>query len=74
LRKAGIATEVFPQAKKLPKQLQYADKKGFRVALIAGSDEFAAGTWQVKDLQAGSQLQVSEGALVAHIQQVLTEA
>jgi histidyl-tRNA synthetase len=63
LRAAGIATEVYPQAKKFPKQMQYADKKGFRFALIAGTDEFAAGTWQVKDLRSGEQRQVPEGAL-----------
>ncbi|MFV0446709.1 MAG: histidine--tRNA ligase [Planctomycetaceae bacterium] len=63
LRQAGIATEVFPQSKKLPKQLQYADKKGFRVALIAGSNEFATGVWQVKDLQHSTQTQVVEAEL-----------
>jgi histidyl-tRNA synthetase len=71
LRRAGLATEVFPQAKKLPKQLQYADRKGFRVALIAGSDEFAAGTWQVKDLQAGTQAQVPEANLAAEIERII---
>lgn len=68
LRQAGVATEVFPQLKKLPKQLQYADKKGFRLALIAGPDEFAAGAWQVKDLREGEQSQVPEGELAAYIQ------
>ncbi len=72
LRQAGIATEVFPQAKKLPKQLQYADRKGFRIALIAGSDEFAAGTWQVKDLAAGTQTQVTEAGLTSHIHGLLS--
>ncbi|MCA9056480.1 MAG: histidine--tRNA ligase, partial [Planctomycetaceae bacterium] len=67
LRQSGIATEVFPQAKKLPKQLQYADRKGFRIALIAGSDEFNARVWQVKDLQAGAQQQVPENELPSHI-------
>ncbi len=71
LRQAGIATEVFPQAKKLPKQLQYADRKGFRLALIAGGDEFAAGTWQVKDLREGKQSQVAEGELTEHIRRLL---
>ena len=74
LRHAGVATEVFPQAKKLPKQLQYADRKGFRIALIAGSDEFDAGVWQVKDLQAGAQQQVPEADLAAHIASLLTNA
>ncbi len=38
---AGINAEVFPDAKKvLASKLQYADRKGFRLALIAGGDEF----------------------------------
>ena len=36
LRAAGIGVEVFPEPKKLGQQLKYADRRGFRVALIAG--------------------------------------
>lgn len=71
LRAAGIETEVFPEAKQVGKQLKYADKKGFRLAVIAGEDEFAAGTWQVKDLAAGQQQTVKEGDLVAAIKELL---
>ena len=51
IRAAGIGVEVFPDAKKLGQQLQYADRRGFRVAIIAGEREFDAGVCQVKDLQ-----------------------
>ena len=37
LRAAGIGVEVFPDPKKLGQQLKYADRRGFRVALIAGA-------------------------------------
>ncbi|MCH2113543.1 MAG: histidine--tRNA ligase [Pirellulales bacterium] len=53
LRAAGIATEFFPESKKLGKQLQYANRRGFRVALIVGDSEFTAGECQVKDLTSG---------------------
>ena len=72
LREAGIGTEVFPQARPLKKQLQYADRKGFRVALIAGEREFADRVWQVKDLRAQSQETVAEDALVATISALLS--
>jgi histidyl-tRNA synthetase len=55
LRATGIGVEVYPEAKKLGQQLQYADKRGFRVALIAGPDEFAQGVWNVKDLRTQTQ-------------------
>ena len=50
LRAAGIGTEVFPDAKKIGPQLQYAEKRGFKLALIAGPDDFAVETWNAKDL------------------------
>src|SRR5262249_33504383 len=50
LRAAGVGVEVYPEAKKVGAQFKYAEQRGFRVALIAGSDEFAKGDWKVKDL------------------------
>jgi histidyl-tRNA synthetase len=50
LRTAGIGVEVYPEAKKLGKQLQYADKQGFQLAIIIGETEFASGQCQVKNL------------------------
>ena len=46
----GIGVEVYPEAKKVGQQLQYAERRGFRLALIAGPDEFAQDVWKVKDL------------------------
>jgi len=50
LRAAGFGVEVFPEPKKLGQQLKYADRRGHRVALVAGENEFAAGTIQIKNL------------------------
>jgi histidyl-tRNA synthetase len=58
LRAAGIGVEVFPDTKKLGQQLKYADRRGFRVALIAGGNEFSTGMIQVKDLQKAAQQDV----------------
>lgn len=51
IRSAGIGCEMFPEPKKIGQQLKYADQRGFRIAIIAGENEFQAGTCQVKDLQ-----------------------
>jgi histidyl-tRNA synthetase len=53
IRAGGIGVEVFPEPKKLGQQLAYADRRGFRVALIAGQREFDAGVCQLKDLARG---------------------
>jgi histidyl-tRNA synthetase len=50
LRAAGFGVEFYPEPKKLGQQLKYADRRGFRVALVAGENEFAAGTIQLKNL------------------------
>ncbi len=71
LRQAGIATEVYPEAKKLGAQLQYAERRGFRLALIAGPDEFAAGVCKVKVLATREERSVPEVELVATIQKEL---
>jgi histidyl-tRNA synthetase len=74
LRAAGINAEVFPDAKKLGKQLQYADRKGFDVALIAGSEEFAKHVWQIKHLKQGTSITVSEETLVDELRRILAPA
>lgn len=74
VRAAGIGCEVYPEAKKIGKQLQYADKRGFRVALIAGDDELSAGNVQVKDLKAGTSTTVplAGDGLVAELRRIVT--
>ena len=74
LRAAGLATEVYPEPAKLGKQLQYADRKGFRVAVIAGEREFAAGECQVKNLATTESTTVSladPAAVIAEIRRIL---
>ncbi len=62
LREAGINTEIYLEGGKLRKQMEYANKKGFRTAVIAGADEFGRNTVQVKNLltQAASQHPLDE--------------
>jgi histidyl-tRNA synthetase len=67
LRAEGIGVEVFPEAKKVGPQLKYADQRGFRVALIAGDNEFAEGVWNVKDLKSATQREKVPSADVAAV-------
>lgn len=68
LRQAGLRTELYPEAKGLGKQLKYADRKGFPLAIIGGPDELEKGVWQVKDLRDGSSEEVADGDLVDNLQ------
>jgi histidyl-tRNA synthetase len=73
LRAGKIGVEVYPEAKKVGQQLKYAESRGFRVALIAGGDEFAQGVWKVKDLAARAETTVPEAGVLEAIRAVLAK-
>ena len=58
IRAAGVGVEFYPEPKKLGAQLKYADRRGFRLAIVAGEHEWAAGTCQIKDLASGQSITV----------------
>lgn len=57
LRARGIGVELYPEAKKIGQQLKYADRRGYRYAVIIGEDEFQRGICQIKNLQSGQSLE-----------------
>lgn len=73
LRSSGIAAEVYPDAKKIGPQLQYAERRGFPLALIAGPDEFAQGVCKVKVLARREERTIAQGELVESIRGLLAE-
>jgi histidyl-tRNA synthetase len=72
LRAAGIPAEVYPDAKKLGQQFQYAEKRGFKLALIAGPEEFDKGVWKLKDLTKREEVIVPEAQLAARVRSLLS--
>ena len=71
LREGGIATEVFLERARLGDQLRYASRKGFRFAVIAGEDEFAADQVKLKDLATATEQVIPRAQLVAHVLSLL---
>ena len=71
LRAAGIGVEVYPEAKKVGAQLQFAEKRGFTLALIAGPDEFAQGVWKIKDLARREEKTVAECEVLTALEAIL---
>lgn len=55
LRDKGVACEIYPDAGKLKKQFDFADKKGIPFISINGSDEASAGQVNLKNLATGEQ-------------------
>ena len=64
LRAGGVGCEVFPDAKKLGQQFQYAERRGFRLAVIAGPEELGRGEVKLKDLARREEQVVPEGDLL----------
>ena len=63
LREQGIACEIYPDAGKLKKQFDYADRKAIPFISINGTDEAAAGTIGIKNLSTGDQRQFAKDDL-----------
>ena len=71
LRAADINTEVYLEEAKIGNQLAYADRKGFRLAVIAGEDEFARDVVQVKNLSTKTAAEHSTSQLAAAVKEML---
>ena len=71
LRAAGINTEVYLEPAKLGNQLTYADRKGFRIAIIAGENEFAKDVVQIKHLSTKTARDVAVSELVPAVKENL---
>jgi histidyl-tRNA synthetase len=72
LRQAGINTEVYLESAKLGNQLTYADRKGFRIAIIAGENEFAKNVVQIKNLSAKTARDVPINEVVPAVKETLS--
>jgi len=65
MRKAGIRTEMFPDAVKLKKQMSYANTKGIPFVAIVGETEMQENTVMIKDMTTGTQTPVNKDAIAA---------
>jgi histidyl-tRNA synthetase len=74
LRQEGVNTEVYLESAKLDKQLSYANRKGFRIAVIGGESEFAANQVQVKNLFTREQQLCSIGDVTLVVKKMLKHA
>jgi len=68
-RKAGIATEVYPDAVKMKKQMNYANNNGINYVALAGENEISEGKITLKNMLTGEQRLVSAEELVNIIKQ-----
>ena len=63
VRQAGIRAEIYPDAAKMKKQMQYANARQIPYVALAGESEIAAGTFTLKDMKTGEQRMVKPDEL-----------
>jgi histidyl-tRNA synthetase len=67
LRKAGINSELYPDAAKMKKQMNYANNKGIPYVVLVGEDEMNSGLLTVKNMNDGTQENVTLVDLIKKI-------
>jgi histidyl-tRNA synthetase len=64
IRSAGISAEIYPDASKMKKQFEYADKKGIPYVLIVGTEEIEKGEYLLKNMVTGEQKPLDIKAII----------
>ena len=66
-REAGIRCEIYPDAAKMKKQMQYANQKLIPFVALAGETEMAAGKFTLKNMTSGEQMLLSPEELIVSV-------
>ena len=64
LRRADVACEIYPDAAKMKKQMQYANAKQVPYVVIVGETEMQEGKFTLKDMLSGEQSLLSAEELL----------
>src|SRR5690606_28547876 len=67
LRSAGINTELYPDADKMKKQMNHANKRAIPFVVLVGEEEVASNRFTLKNMISGEQFKVSFDELLHHL-------
>jgi histidyl-tRNA synthetase len=67
VRAAGVAAEIYPENKKMGKQMEYANRRSIPYVVIVGGNELAEGRATVKNMIEGSQESVEFARLAEYL-------
>jgi histidyl-tRNA synthetase len=59
LRQAGIPSEIYPDAAKIKKQMEYANRKNIPFVILVGKNEIETSLLTFKDMRSGEQKSIS---------------
>lgn len=75
LRKGGVNTEFYSDNKKLDKQMKYADRKGIKIVIINGSQEFDNNIVKIKNMLTGESLaNINKDDLLKQVKSILEQS
>ena len=66
-RESGISCELYPEAAKMKKQMNYANAKGIPFVAMVGESEMSSGTISLKNMSTGDQVCLSLGEAISMI-------
>ena len=69
VRQAGVSAEIYPDAAKLKKQMQYANARMLPYVAMAGEDEAKAGEITLKNMITGQQERVKPAELIKKLKE-----
>ncbi len=70
LRAQQIASELYPAAAKLKKQMSYADAKNIPFVILIGDNEMQSGKLTLKDMQSGAQQQLDIDEIIEKLKSI----
>ena len=68
LRSNNINVDMYPEAVKMKKQLNYANKRDINYVVLVGESELANNTYTIKDMITGDQMTMSLESLIKKLQ------
>ncbi len=67
LREAGIAAEIYPDAAKMKKQMNYANRREIAFVVLAGEEEMTNAKYGLKDMITGDQEKITLQAMIERL-------
>ncbi len=67
LRESGVNAELYPDAAKMKKQMNYANKRQIPFVVLVGEEEMKNDSYTLKNMNTGEQFNVSLGDLIASV-------
>ena len=67
LRGKGVSSELYPDAEKMKKQMNYANNKNVKYVVLIGENEMSTGMLSVKDMDSGNQSNMKIDVLIKKV-------